>query len=99
MKKIGVGLLAIISLLCISSMTQGAENVIVQPGEVRRLPGRLNTVPMFNSNSPEVIQEPGILLSTFDFDYALKGDFDVFFHHIAKAKGPEDNRTLSLHLV
>jgi hypothetical protein len=74
------------------------------PNTVRPLPGSLDSVPMFNSNSPEVIQEPGVLLSTMPpagranpsihLNYPLSGDFNVFLHHIAKAKTPEDLRTL-----
>jgi hypothetical protein len=62
--------------------------------EVRTLPGRLNDVLVFNSNSPEVIKTEGILLSTFpgdikDFpqahlDKPLTGRFDFFSHHIAR---------------
>jgi hypothetical protein len=74
------------------------------PDTVRPLPGGFDSVPMFNSNSPEVVQEPGILLSTLPPDgrtntavhlnYRFKGRFNVFLHHIAKAKTPEDLRTL-----
>jgi Protein of unknown function (DUF3370) len=38
---------------------------IIEPQEVRLLPGQLDEIPMFNSNSPEVIQNEGILLSIF----------------------------------
>lgn len=67
---------------------------ITQPQEVRQLPGHLNDVQVFNSNSPEVIQTEGILLSTFPADIKkfpnahlnkpLSGRFDVFSHHIAR---------------
>ncbi|MDZ8226039.1 MULTISPECIES: DUF3370 family protein [unclassified Nostoc] len=36
---------------------------IVQPGEVLALPGKLDNIPVFNSNSPEWIKIEGILLS------------------------------------
>jgi hypothetical protein len=62
---------------------------------VRPLPGQLNTVPVFNSNSPELVGEPGILLSTFPpagmavpeahLNFPLQGRFDVFAHHVYKA--------------
>ena len=76
---------------------------------VRALPGQLDDVPMFNSNSPEVIQKSGILLSTFPPDgmqvpdahlnYPLKGRFDVFAHHIAKGLTADDVRTLYLGIL
>lgn len=40
-------------------------NEIVQPQQVRPLPGQLDKIPVFNSNSPELILNEGILLSTF----------------------------------
>jgi hypothetical protein len=83
--------------------------IFVQPTEVRPLPGQLDNIPVFNSNSPELILEPGILLSTFPsdhkahpnahLDFAFEGRFDVFAHHIAKAPTPEDLRTLYLGVI
>jgi hypothetical protein len=74
---------------------------IVQPQEVRPLPGQLDEIPVFNSNSPEVIEREGILLSTFPADQKynpnahlnqrLEGRFDFFSHHIAR---PRDNRAI-----
>ncbi|MBO9999368.1 MAG: DUF3370 domain-containing protein [Cyanobacteria bacterium SID2] len=71
---------------------------------MRPLPGRLDDVPVFNSNSPEVVLEEGILLSTFPpadkahpeahLDYAFEGRFDIFTHHIARARTREQTRTL-----
>ncbi|NES85543.1 MAG: DUF3370 family protein, partial [Moorea sp. SIO2B7] len=68
---------------------------IVQPQEVRPLPGKLNNIPVFNSNSPEIVLNEGILLSTFPptgkvtpsahLNFPLQGQFDLFAHHIAKA--------------
>lgn len=82
---------------------------IVQPQEVRALPGGLNEVPVFNSNSPELVQTEGILLSTFPPDdgddsgvhlnFPFQGRFDVFAHHIAKAPTPEDLRSLYLGIL
>ncbi|MGC1247082.1 MAG: DUF3370 domain-containing protein [Spirulinaceae cyanobacterium] len=82
---------------------------IVQPQEVRPLPGQLDNIPVFNSNSPELIVEPGILLSTFNpndkatseahLNFPLKGRFDVFAHHVAKAPTPGDLRTLYLGII
>src|SRR5918997_1843384 len=65
--------------------------IIVQPQPVRALPGQLDTVPMFNSNSPEWVKTEGILLSTFPptskkvpaahLNFPLQGRFDLFVHH------------------
>jgi hypothetical protein len=82
---------------------------IVKPQEVRALPGQLDRVPMFNSNSPEVVQTEGILLSTFPstgkavptahLNKPFQGRFDLFAHHIAKAASPEDLRSLYLGII
>ncbi|WP_250124326.1 DUF3370 domain-containing protein [Chroococcidiopsis sp. CCMEE 29] len=82
---------------------------VVQPQEVRPLPGSLDTVPVFNSNSPELVQTEGILLSTFPptgkristahLNFPLQGRFDIFAHHVAKATSPEDLRTLYLGVI
>ncbi|MFP4006576.1 MAG: DUF3370 domain-containing protein, partial [Spirulinaceae cyanobacterium] len=83
--------------------------VFTQPGEVRPLSGQLDSIPVFNSNSPELVLEPGILLSTFppenkanpeahlNFDFT--GRFDIFAHHIAKATDPADLSTLYLGII
>lgn len=73
---------------------------IVRPQEVRPLPAQLDTIPVFNSNSPELIGEPGILLSTFPpegmeqpeahLNFAFDGRFDVFAHHVYRADDPDD---------
>lgn len=86
-----------------------APQEILQPQEVRVLPGRLDNLLLFNSNSPELVQSEGILLSTFPpqgkqvpeahLNLPLQGRFDVFAHHIAKAKTPEDLRTLYLGII
>lgn len=67
-----------------------------RPQAVRALPGKLDTVPTFNSNSPELVKTEGILLSTFPpegkqvpsahLNYPFEGRFDVFTHHIARAE-------------
>lgn len=82
---------------------------LVQPQEIRALPGRLNSTLVFNSNSPEVVQSEGILLSTFSpankrfpkahLNRLLQGRFDLFTHHIAKAKSPTDLKTLYLGIL
>ncbi|PZV18455.1 MAG: hypothetical protein DCF22_01670 [Leptolyngbya sp.] len=79
------------------------------PQVVRVLPGKLDSVLVFNSNSPELVQTEGILLSTFPpagkrtpaahLNLPLQGRFDVFAHHIAKAKTADDLRTLYLGVL
>lgn len=76
---------------------------VFQPQEVRPLPGQLDSVPVLNSNSPEVVQTEGILLSTFPavgkqvplahLNYPFQGRFDIFSHHIARVRNGQP-RTL-----
>jgi len=82
---------------------------ILQIQSVRPLPGKLDSVPVFNSNSPELVLKEGILLSTFPatgkkvtsahLDFPLRGQFDIFAHHIAKADPPENLRSLYLGII
>jgi hypothetical protein len=82
---------------------------VIQYHDVRPLPGSLDDIPVFNSNSPEVVQQNGILLSTFPkddmaspdahLDYAFEGRFDIFAHHIARGFNPDDRRTLFMGIV
>jgi Protein of unknown function (DUF3370) len=79
------------------------QQEILRSQEVRVLPGALDSVPVFNSNSPELVLKEGILLSTFPkdrkqfpnahLDRPISGRFDLFTHHIAKGS-VEDLRTL-----
>ncbi len=76
----------------------------LQRQDVRPLPGSLDAVPMFNSNNPEIIRGEGILLSTFPakgkrhpeahLNYPFEGRFDIFTHHVTKAKTKAQTRTL-----
>ena len=76
---------------------------LVYPQEVRPLTGSLDAVPVFNSNSPEVIRKSGILLSTFPaagkkhpeahLNYPFQGRFDIFAHHIVKTDRPRETPT------
>ena len=85
-------------------VAQAESGVITIPQQVRSLPGGLDDVPVFNSNSPEIIQSDGILLSTFPkrgkahprahLDYAFNGRFDVFSHHVARGLDDRDTRTI-----
>lgn len=82
---------------------------IVQQQQLRPLPGNLDNVPVFNSNSPEKVLKEGILLSTFPtegkkfptahLNFPFKGRFDIFAHHVAQAPTPEDLRTLYLGII
>jgi hypothetical protein len=75
---------------------------IVQATEVRELPGQLDSIPLFNSNSPEWVKKEGILLSTFPPDakkvpaahlnFAFQGQFNLFAHHFSHT--PLNLRTL-----
>lgn len=77
---------------------------VVREQEVFALPGELDDVPVFNSNSPELVQQEGILLSTFPsddmdvpeahLDYVFEGRFDLFAHHVVRNANPGDMRTL-----
>ncbi|MFM7406503.1 MAG: DUF3370 domain-containing protein [Cuspidothrix sp.] len=89
-------------------VTPPAEEIL-QTQSVRPLPGKLDAVPVFNSNSPELVLKEGILLSTFPpagkkvtsahLDFPLRGRFDIFAHHIAKADPPENLRSLYLGII
>ncbi|MFK0734136.1 MAG: DUF3370 domain-containing protein [Gloeotrichia echinulata IR180] len=82
---------------------------VVLPQVVRPLPGKLDTIPVFNSNSPELVLQEGILLSTFPsegkkvptahLNFPFSGRFDVFVHHVAKAEPPTDLRSLYLGMI
>ena len=82
---------------------------ILQPQEVRPLPGSLDKIPVFHSNNPEVIQNEGILLSTFPsigkkdgyahLGFPFEGRFDVFAHHIAKLSETAGRRNLYLGII
>ncbi len=79
------------------------------PQQVRPLPGRLDDVPVFNSNSPEMVRGEGILLSTFPgqgkaqpaahLNYPLQGRFDVFAHHVTQSNSAAYVPSLYLGLL
>ncbi|MEO1181427.1 MAG: DUF3370 domain-containing protein, partial [Cyanobacteria bacterium J06636_28] len=93
----------------VRTVAQTSGQVIPKIQEVRPLPGGLDDVPVFNSNSPEIIATEGILLSTFPsrgkanpsahLDYAFEGRFDIFDHHVVQARGDDDTRTRYLGIV
>ena len=73
---------------------------LIRLQDVRALSGHLDSVPVFNSNSPELVLGEGILLSSFapeemrspqaHLDFVFNGRLDRFAHHVAKADPPED---------
>ncbi|MBW4641135.1 MAG: DUF3370 domain-containing protein [Gloeocapsa sp. UFS-A4-WI-NPMV-4B04] len=99
----------LLPILPLAQVTSMPPQEVVQPQQVRSLPGKLDTVPVFNSNSPELVQEEGILLSTFPplgkrvstahLNFPLQGRFDIFAHHVAKATSPLDLRSLYLGII
>lgn len=82
---------------------------IVRPQRVEPLPGQLDSVPVFNSNSPELIGSEGILLSTFPpegmaspdahLNFSFEGRFDVFAHHVFRALDDGDRRSMYVGIV
>lgn len=80
------------------------SQTIIQVQDIRALPGKLDKIPVFNSNSPETVTNEGILLSTFSKDgktypdahlnYPLSGRFDIFTHHIANTITEQEIKTL-----
>ncbi|HBE52683.1 MAG TPA: hypothetical protein DDW76_28920 [Cyanobacteria bacterium UBA11369] len=104
-------LLPIILIIGNCNLTKSQNNsspeIIVQPGEVRPLPGKLDAVPMFNSNSPEWLRTEGILLSTFPpsgkavpqahLNFPFSGRFDIFAHH--QTINPKDLQTYYLGII
>jgi Protein of unknown function (DUF3370) len=91
----------------IAQTPKPAPQEVLQIGEVRALPGKLNTVPVFNSNSPEWIKKEGILLSTFPntgkktpaahLNFPFQGRFDLFAHHYTHT--PKDLQTLYIGVM
>lgn len=79
------------------------------PQQVRPLPGQLDDVPVFNSNSPEMVRSEGILLSTFPtqgkadpaahLNFPLQGRFDVFAHHVTQSNSAAYVPSLYLGLL
>lgn len=80
---------------------------VIQSQQVQPLPGKLDAIPVFNSNSPEGVKADGILLSTFPstdkkvptahLNYPLQGRFDLFAHHFSYY--PKDSQTLYLGIL
>lgn len=89
-------------LLLLAPIAAASEIVIRQ--DVRALPGKLDNAPVLNSNSPEIVNSGGILLSTFPksgkksprahLDYVLTGEFQVFSHHVTRRWSKRGKRSL-----
>ena len=103
--------LFIFSLAQVNPITMPASppSEIVLPQEVRPLPGQLNRIPVFNSNSPELVLTEGVLLSTFSptgkrfpaahLNFPFQGLFDLFAHHVARGEAPDNLRSLYLGVI
>lgn len=80
---------------------------IIRVGEVRPLPGKLDNVPLFNSDSPEWVKKEGILLSTFPpegkkvrsahLNVPFQGPFNLFAHHFTHT--PPNLQTLYIGVM
>jgi len=91
------------------SQVSNQRKIILDRQEMRPLMGNLDDVPMFNSNSPEIVQTEGILLSAFPpegmahpqahLNFPFQGRFELFTHHISKAPPPVDLRTLYIGAI
>ena len=102
-------------LLCsltIPALSQTKANpaaTVLRPQTVAPLSGGLDRLLLVNDNNPELIREPGILLSTFPgtgrgvpaahLDVALNGRFDLFSHHVYAGKPESLNSTLWLAVL
>lgn len=90
-------------------VTPASEDVITRKQRVLPLPGRLNSIPVVNSNSPEVVKSEGILLSTNSpsgkksseahLDRTVSGRFDIFLHHINNREPDRDGKTLFIGVL
>lgn len=110
-KEISKYMLPLLLIFPIAQLTPATlpPEEVVQPQEVRPLPGKLDTVPTFNSNSPELVLKEGILLSTFPpngkkvptahLNFPFRGRFDIFAHHVARAEPAENLRSLYLGII
>src|SRR6476646_9209553 len=86
---------------------QPTPQIVVEPQSVRALPGQLDAVPMFNSNSPEWVKTEGVLLSTLPpigkktptahLNFPFQGRFDLFVHH--QTHTPKDLQTFYLSVL
>ncbi|MCT7984836.1 DUF3370 domain-containing protein [Laspinema sp. A4] len=90
-----------------NSAQAASPQEIVKSNVVRSLPGGLDQVPMFNSNSPEWVKVEGILLSTFPpagkqvpaahLNFAFNDKFELFAHHFTHT--PPNLQTLYIGIL
>ena len=83
------------------------ELKVVQP--VRPLPGQLDKIPVFNSNSPELIFNEGIILSTLPsigmghpyahLNHPFRVRFDHFAHQLVQANPVARKTTTEMSLL
>mgnify|MGYP003384290975 CR=1 FL=1 len=106
-------LFASLCLILFSSSVHSQESAEIKSIEIKResdirpLSGSLDNRLFVNSNSPEIVRQEGILLSTFPqsgkanpaahLNLPLEGNFMLFSHHINKAE--EGERPKTLHIV
>ena len=100
-------LLLLTSLAAPAARAQTAP--VLRPQTVAPLSGGLDQLLLVNDNNPELIREPGILLSTFPgagrgvpaahLDVALNGRFDLFSHHVYAGKPESLDSTLWLAVL
>ncbi|NCJ08326.1 DUF3370 family protein [Synechococcales cyanobacterium C] len=93
----------------VAQVPVAAKPEVVRPYEVRSLPGQLDNFRVFNSNSPELVTEEGILLSTFPptskkspgahLNFPLEGRFDIFAHHVSRSRITERQGPLYMAIV
>jgi len=90
-------------------------STVWRPQQVRPLPGGLDRLLVVNDNNPELIIEPGILVSTFNgngrlageafqvptahLNVPLKGSFELFSHHVYAGRPEQLDSTLWLGVV
>lgn len=111
---VGLGLTSVLLWSCQSSSRLAAQSpggkasqTITRLTDVRVLPGKLDAIPMVNSNSPEWPKQEGILLSTFPatgkafpvahLGYPISGAFELFDHHYML--NPPAGKTLYLGIL
>ncbi len=102
-------LLLPIALFVPKALSATAAIKYCQSTDFLKLPGGLDQIPTFNSNSPEQVLKAGILVSTFPpagmkhpdahLNYLFDGRFDLFSHHVACNESPEEDRTLFLGFI
>jgi hypothetical protein len=94
---------------CSPQVTTPVQTQVLEKHPVFALPGKLDDVEVFNSNSPEIVKGDGLLLSTFPgpgmafpgahLNHSLRGRIDFFLHHINNRIQEHDTKTVQLGLI